>query len=359
MATAKDVAALAGVSTATVSYVLNGNAKVSPETRNKVLQVVRELGYKPNFVARNLRVKRTNIVGLIVTNLDDPMYAQLARSAEDAAARRGLTLMLANSSNDPAMERRHIELLRAQQVDGIVLAPCVSDYAHLDSLVEEAYPVVALGRSVPGQEIPAVTADNEAAAFLATSHLIEHGYESVGVLLPLSGTELSLSRLEGHKRALAEAGLPFISEHCLDGESSLKGGVAAAQKMLASPNRPRAIVAHSSLMAIAVLQVMQEMGLRAPEDVAIIGFGEFPWSRITQPPLTTIAQPTQSLGATAVNLVADLASGAKSVEPVQLPCRMILRQSCGCHVSYRTTSQSAATDETSVKGTQRKPKAAK
>lgn len=332
MTTLKDIASRAGVSTATVSCVLNNTRFVSHGLRARVMAVVEETNYRPNRLARSLRLKRTNTIGLIVTNVLNPFYTEIARAVEDRAGQLGLTVVLCNSDDRAEKERQYAELMRDKQVDGLLIAPALGDHSYLRSLLDDDYPLVLVNRTVPDLAVSTVTVDNERAAYMATQHLAEHGHSRIGALLANSGSQLSNVRRRGYERALAEHGLPVSNALAADGLSTLEGGLAVTKQLLRSEDPPTAIVSLSTLMTIGALRAFREMGVRCPEEVALVGFGETLWNPIADPPVSSIAQPARDIGAGAVDLLESLIARNHAGEPVSrvLSCQLIPRRSCGC-----------------------------
>jgi LacI family transcriptional regulator len=315
--TRNDVAAHAGVSTAVVSYVVNeGPRKVAPETRERVLEAIRVLGYRPNATARALRMGTTRTFGLITPDGGNPLFAELAKAIDKEAAARGYVVLQTSADGDPETERGKIAELLARRVSGLVLVAPTDDPALEDAEV----PVIAINRVLP--TVSSVRPAYREGARLGVEHLISHGHEVVGLVIGGAGHP---ERELGWRDAIAAAGLP---EGPIARTSfSREGGYAAARDLLRAAPRPTAIFASSDLQAIGVLRALHESGLRVPEDVAVAAFDGTPETEYTWPPLTVVRQPLEHLAREAVRR---LIEGEGVVEALTLPTELILRRSCGC-----------------------------
>lgn len=336
MPTVQDVARHAGVSVATVSYVLNGTRFVSAGLRERVLAAVRELHYEPNAAARTLRSNRSHTLGLILPDLRNPFFTETVRGVEDVAEGHGYTVLLANSDEDPQREATHLRVLRAKHVDGLILAPAGGAYPELDELVDMGFPLVLLDREVAGLGTSVVMLDNEAAARAAVDHLIRLGHERVGMIAGRPPISSTVDRQRGYRRALDEAGLAFDEQLVATGGSTIDGGKAAATILLEQPSPPTAIFSANNLMTIGAVMAIERHGLAVPGDVALVGFDDFPWADVFRPRLTTVAQPLYELGRTAAELVLKQLSGVgHDPERVLLPGTLVVRDSSGARAWQR------------------------
>jgi LacI family transcriptional regulator len=328
VATVQDVARRAGVSTATVSYALNGTRFVSDALRERVLSAARELQYEPNAAARTLRSNRSATIGLLIADLRNPFFTEVLRGVEDTAQARGYTVILANSDEDIVRETASLRVLRARHVDGLILAPAAGRHPQLEQLVRSHFPMVFLDRDIPGLRVPAVMLDNKAAAHVAVRHLIAAGHRHIGMIAGRPSITSTIERQAGYRQALLEAGIPMDSSLVKTGGSSIDGGAAAAAELLERRPRPTALFVANNLMTVGALTVIERHGLRIPQDVALVGFDDFPWAEVLKPRLTTIAQPHYALGCRAAELLFEQLSGF-TAQPrrVLLPGELILRDS--------------------------------
>jgi LacI family transcriptional regulator len=331
LVTTRDVARLAGVSSSTVSHVLNGTRFVSDDVRRRVLGAVQNLGYEPNGVARSLKVNRSMTIGLIISDIGNPFFTAIVRGVEDAAQANGYVLVLCNSNEDHVREAMHLRALRAKRLDGLILAPAGEAHDYLRDTVRAHFPLVFLNRDVAGIDAPAVLLDNETAAFEATNHLLSLGHRRIGMIggRPLAST--SSERARGYGRALREAGVPADERLLVSGGSEVEGGCAAALALRALEPRPTAIFAGNNQMTIGALGAIQARGLRVPEDLALLGFDDFAWADVFRPRLSTVAQPTYELGSTSANVLFKIMADPTAEVPRRtlLPGRLVIRDSCG------------------------------
>ncbi|WP_307073095.1 LacI family DNA-binding transcriptional regulator [Arthrobacter pascens] len=325
--TRKDVARYAGVSTAVVSYVVNGGPKrVAPATEAKVQDAIRVLGYRPNAAARALKLGSSETLGLIVPDNSNPFFSLLAHAVEDAAADLGYALVLTNSDGNLAKERRNIRNLAARQVDGVLLASVLFE-PDLDDLEKADIPSVLMNHGREAAGFNSIGVDLAAGARIAVEHLIGHGHTRIGLAM---GTNVS-GEVDGRERgwleALRDAGVP--EGQIVHGEFTRPGGHLAGQRLIASANRPTAIFASSDMQAIGILRAVREAGLTVPGDIALASFDGSVESEYSWPALTTVEQPVRAMAEAAVAALV----GAGRGEPAQhriFPTQLRVRQSCGC-----------------------------
>lgn len=325
--TRKDVARFAGVSTAVVSYVVNGGPKkVAPATEAKVQDAIRVLGYRPNAAARALKLGSTETIGLVIPDNGNPFFALLAHAVEDAAAELGYTLLLTNSDGNLGKERRNIRNLAARQVDGVVLSSVLMepDLAELESA---EIPAVLLNHSADAPGFNSVGVDLEAGARSAVEHLISHGHSSIALAMGTNTGNFLDGREQGWLAALASAGLP--EGPIIRSPFTREGGYLAGRRLLASASKPTAIFASSDLQAIGILRALHEAGISVPEDIAMASFDGSAEAEYSWPPLTTVKQPAKAMAEAAVRaLIGD--SRSQDFEHLIFPTELQIRRSCGC-----------------------------
>jgi LacI family transcriptional regulator len=325
--TRKDVARYAGVSTAVVSYVVNGGPKkVAPATEAKVQDAIRVLGYRPNAAARALKLGSSETLGLIVPDNSNPFFSLFAHAVEDAAAALGYALVLSNSDGNLAKERRNIRNLAARQVDGVLLASVLFE-PDLEVLETAGIPSVLLNQERDAPGFNSIGVDLAAGARMAVEHLIGHGHRNIGLAI---GTNVS-NELDGREvgwlNALREAGLP--EGPTARSEFDRPGGYAAGKRLLASGNRPTAIFASSDMQGIGILRAIHEAGLTVPGDIALVSFDGSIESEYSWPALTTVAQPVRAMAESAVRSLVGEGRGRELQHRI-FPTELIIRQSCGC-----------------------------
>ncbi|TDW81348.1 LacI family DNA-binding transcriptional regulator [Kribbella sp. VKM Ac-2566] len=313
--TRNDVAEYAGVSTAVVSYVVNeGPRKVAPETRERVLDAIRALGYRPNATARALRMGTTRTFGLITPDGGNPLFAELAKAIDREAAARGYVVLQTSADGDPVTERAKIAELLTRQVSGLVLVAPTAD----PSLDDVEVPVIAINRVLP--TVSSVRPAYREGARAGVEHLVSHGHRVIGLVIGGAGHP---ERELGWRDALTAAGL--TEGPIARATFSREGGYRAAQTLLSA--EPTAIFASSDLQAIGVLRALHEAGVRVPEDVAVAAFDGTPETEYTWPPLTVVRQPVELVAREAVRRLID---GEDAMEALTVPTELILRRSCGC-----------------------------
>jgi LacI family transcriptional regulator len=326
--TRNDVAAHAGVTPSTVSYVINnGPRPVSAAARERVLKAIDELGYQPSDVARSLRTQRSMTLGLVIPNTANPFYAEVARAVEEVGFERGYTVFLCHSSHLPERERRYAELLRAKHVDGAIFHPTTADLGSLAVLSQAGIQVVVLERSVPGYHC--FVADERHGGYLATHHLLDLGHRRVGCIVRTGDMTSSAARVDGYRTALAEVGLPLDERLVAESDFGYAAGAAAAVRLLELPERPTALVTHNDIIAIGAIRAAADAGLRVPEDLAVVGYDDIAQAAYAVPSLTTIAYPKHRMGRAAAQLLLSLLAGEETIPPatVVLPVQLVARGS--------------------------------
>lgn len=325
--TRKDVARYAGVSTAVVSYVVNGGPKkVAPATEAKVQDAIRVLGYRPNAAARALKLGSSETLGLIVPDNSNPFFSLFAHAVEDAATALGYALVLSNSDGNLAKERRNIRNLAARQVDGVLLASVLFE-PDLEVLETAGIPSVLLNQERDAPGFNSIGVDLAAGARMAVEHLIGHGHTNIGLAIGTNVSNDLDGREVGWLNALREAGLP--EGPTARSEFDRPGGYAAGKRLLASGNRPTAIFASSDMQGIGILRAIHEAGLTVPGDIALVSFDGSIESEYSWPALTTVAQPVRAMAESAVRALV----GERRERELQhriFPTELIIRQSCGC-----------------------------
>jgi LacI family transcriptional regulator len=307
-ATVADVAARAGVSRATVSYAFTQPDRVSPELRRRVLEAADELGYVGNDAARRLRVGHSLALGLLVSSMSNPVYAEIAAGAEAEAAAHGRFILVANSEENPARERAYVNFFESQQVSGIVAAPVGDVPAELLGLRRRGTPFVLVGVAPWPHSYPAISGDNERGGHLAASHLLAQGRRR---LIFVGGAHPHVDlRLAGAERAVAESPAPASLEIIRVGVQTARIGEDVARALLGRPasGMPDGIVAGNDLLALGLLHGLIVGGIRVPEDLSLVGYDDIQFADFAIVPLTTIRHPSAALGASAVRILLGIES---------------------------------------------------
>jgi LacI family transcriptional regulator len=324
----KEVAAHAGVSVATVSRVLNDSPRVSEDARARVRAAVEALRYRPNAVARSLRTEATHTIGLIIGDILNPFFAELARAVEDEAREAGYTVVIGNADERPERQDHYVRTLLEQRVDGLLICPTAEVTPLVRDCVAAGGPLVFLDRTLPGLQVPSVRVDGTGAVRELIRHLRGLGHRRIAFI---SGPELlstGRERTQAYMDAMRAAGLEIREEYVEAGDFQAASGQAIAARFLDLPEPPEVIFAGDNLMALGALDEIRARGMRVPDDVALASFDDVAWFVHVDPPITAIAQPAGELGRRAVRVLLERVEG-RPVAPVVLPARLMKRRSCG------------------------------
>jgi LacI family transcriptional regulator len=327
--TINDVARHAGVSKSTVSHVINNTRFVEDETRQRVLQAIQEIGYRPSNVARSLTTQRTGTVGAIISDASNQFFGDVLRGAEDVLRPLGYGLVVCNTDEILEREAEYIDYLLRQRVDGIIAAATSQRWDVLSIADMMHTPVVYLDRAFEGLDGPYVGVDNRSGAYQGTRHLIEAGCGEIGILAGFQRLSTMRERLDGFLQAVLEAHLPLVEEWVVESPLSMEAGRQAAYKILSLPQRPRALFISNNFLSLGALLAIKELGLLCPEDIALVGFDDHPWTAVSRPPLTVVRQPARELGQQAARVLSTLIEEKPLSESrIVFPCELILRESC-------------------------------
>lgn len=332
MVTRDDVARLAGVSPATVSYVINnGPRPVAAETRDKVLRIIRQLDYHPSAVARNLRMQRTSTLGLVLPDTQNPYFSEVARGIETVAFENNYTVILCHSAYSLERELEYIDTLQMQRVAGVIFIPATANMDAYDKLVSYGVPTVVLDRFVVGHKVNAVVVDNFRGGYIATEHLIKLGHTRIGAIARPVELSHSQQRVQGYLAALKDYGIPIEEQLIASGGYWLENGRKAFNQLMQVNPRPTAIFAYNDIMAIGALRAAHQFGLSVPRDFSIVGFDDIPEADFTCPALTTVSQAKLNMGRRGAELLLRLVNGepvSTENEPM-LGVKLVVRESTG------------------------------
>lgn len=328
MASIYDVAKAAGTSIATVSRVLNGSNRVKDSTRRAVLRAVSDLDYHPNTLAQSLVRKETHTVALVVPDISNPFFPEMARGVEDMANQSGYNVILCNSDDNMQKEIEYCRVMRTRRVDGIIFGMVASETSPVKSLQKAGVPTVLVDRDPGNLSVDAVVTDNLQGGRVAAQHLAGLGHTRIACITgPLSVGSAS-ARLLGFREALEPRGL-FRSEYVVEGDFRRSGGHQGMKRLMELPEPPTAVFAGNDMMAIGAMMLLDELGLRVPQDVALVGYDDIMVAALTRPKLTTIAQPKYEMGWMAMDVLLKRIS-SKIQEPPQrvvLQPRLVVRES--------------------------------
>ena len=328
MTTIRDVARQAGVSTTTVSHVINGTRKVDPATAARVQTAVDELGYRPNALARSMRRGTTHTVGIVIPDIANPFFGDLARSLEDAMFAAGYSAIICNSDGDTRKEAQYIDVLLSKKVDGLLLIAASQPTEAMRHFAEAGPPTVIVDRELDEVEASQVIVENHRGGYLAGQHLLRLGHRDIGVIAGPGGLGTSARRLAGFRAALDEAGVNLESRRISQGDFRAASGRAAMDAWISNGSRPTAVFAENDLMAIGALSAAHAAGIHVPGSLSVVGFDGIHFGADVMPPLTTVAQSANDVARTAVELLFErLRDPAAAPRHVELPVSLIVRGS--------------------------------
>jgi len=331
MSSLKEVAKLANVSIATVSRVVSGAEYVSESTRKTVLKAVHKLDYKPNKVAQRLRSKSGNkkLIGLIVPDIQNPFYVDVVRGVEDMCYSNNFAVFMCNFAQDETKERLYLDLMKSEAVDGLILAPASEKDVEVIKLVKSGLPVVCVDRSLKEVDVDSVVVDNRNGAFSAVEFLINRGYKKIAYLGGLPNIPTTIQRQRGYTDALVKNGFKLNESFILTGDSKHISGKKMATELLEMDNPPDALFTGNNLITLGALEVIHNKGLKIPDDIAIIGFDDMPWSISLNPPLTAVSQPGYEIGRRAAAMLFNrIAEPERENVQLVLNTKLVIRDSC-------------------------------
>ena len=328
MPTVLDVAKRAGVAPITVSRVINNSGYISQETRMRVEEAVKELGYVPNTLARGLRSKQTKTLALVVTDITNPYFTLMARGVEDAAAASDYTVIYCNTDESEEKEEKYVNILAQRQVDGVLLVPACGNVKTLKFLLSNEINVVALDRRISGVKIDSVRSDSEDGAYCLVKLLIGLGHKRIAMITGRKDVSTAVDRVSGYRRALAEFGLGD-HEQVYYGEYNQESGYKFTEQAMLQSLKPTAIFGANNFIAIGIIKALRDLKVDVPGDVSVVAFDDFPESMLGSPFLTFVQQPAYEMGRTATELLLKRISGELTggIQKLVLPTKVIERGS--------------------------------
>ena len=303
--TISDVAELAGVSYQTVSRVTNNNPNVSAATRQRVQEIIAETGYRPSNIARSLVTARTATIGLVVPDISNPFFSAIAQGADQVASEQGYGILLCNTGEDASREIEVLNLLHERTVDGVIVCGSRQEDAPLKQALSQFNAVVLVNRRLEGEVIPAVLVDDASGGTMITEHLLQMGHRAIGFVAGPVASYSGSQRLQGYKKALANAGIEFQSrwvQHCLP---TTADGEEATHSLLSSNPELSALFCFNDLVALGALRECAALGRRVPADTAVAGFDDIMLAGVVSPALTTCHVPRVEIGCLAVSMLLD------------------------------------------------------
>lgn len=337
--TIKDIAQAAKISPSAVSLVMNNRPGVSQKTRSMVLRIAEALNYIPNNAARSLVIKHSHTIGLIISDITDPFYPELAKGIEEKANSRGYSIILCNTGGRIDNEYQCIINLMSRRVDGIILSTVLCDDHNLDILMEDEFPFILVNKilmnHVQSDQIDHVVVDNYAGGYKAIEHLYKIGHDRIAILTGVPKSSTIIARTEGAYDAIRDYGIKFNEKFKIRCDYSMQKAFNAAKKLLRYKTYPTAFFAEDDNMALGVREAVLSLGLRIPEDVAIIGFDDINISSLAGIELTTVSHKKYAMGTIATGILVDKIEGKmpRMVNKVVLDAELIARKTCGYHLN--------------------------
>jgi DNA-binding LacI/PurR family transcriptional regulator len=341
----EDVARLAQVSISTVSRVINEPELVREATRKRVQEAIQTLRYQPSRVARRLRVESgwANLVGLIIPDIQNPFFADVARGVEDVAQQHGYTVFLGNSDEDALKERRYLDVMVAESVDGIIVPPISENDLTVAELARTGLPIVCVDRRLARVTVDTIVVDNVRGAHEAVDHLIRLGHQRIGFIEGKPELSTSKERLQGYRQALEEHGIALDPSLIREGDSRQPSGHRLTLELLELHEPPTALLVGNNLMTLGALEAINARGVRIPDDLALISYDDMPWAMAFNPPLTAVRQPGYEVGRRAMEvLLRRFHEPSRSTTLLTLQPELIVRKSCGAGLKTRKSTTACA-----------------
>jgi DNA-binding LacI/PurR family transcriptional regulator len=304
-ATIYDIAKEAGVSIATVSKVINGKGRISAETRSAVFTIMERLDFQPSVIASALTGKKTFTLGLLVPDISNPFFAEIARAIEDQGHQLGYSVVMCNTDNKDVKVERYISLLLQKSVDGIIIATGIEKKEIIEQLLARGLPIVLIARELPMIAVDTVVVDDYVGGCMAANHLLQLGHTEIAILSESHKVSSSRERVRGFKQTMSDAGHDFNEQWLKVCDYRVEDGKNKTMELLQENILPSAIFACNDMLAVGALQAAKELKIRVPKELSIISFDNTILSSVTNPPLTTIAQPMEQLGKLAVDLIVE------------------------------------------------------
>ncbi|CAG5016965.1 HTH-type transcriptional repressor CytR [Dyadobacter sp. CECT 9275] len=328
----KEVADKAGVSTATVSRVINSKTVVKGETELRVQKVIKQLGYRPNRVAQRLRTTNgaSKLIGLLIPDIQNPFYVDVIRGIEQYAYARNFAIVIGNFSQNEERQKFYIDILKSESVDAFIVAPFPGMNDYVKELVEEGYAVVCIDRGLSNMDLDVVKVDNYQGAFDAVEHLVKVGHRRIGFISGNMQIPTTLERVSGYEAALTKNGIAIDREIIVGRNSDHTSGVELTAQLLDLPHPPTAIFTSNNLLTLGALETIHSRGLKIPEEIAILGFDDMYWSTSLNPPLTAVRQSGFEIGRITIDLLYQrIMEPARPYVSIVLKTELMVRTSCG------------------------------
>jgi LacI family transcriptional regulator len=335
--TIRDIARMARVSHMTVSRVLNNDPRVREETRKRILELVNKVNYRPDGRARTFVSKKSNLIGLVVSDISNPFYAELARGIEDKAHEQGYNVIFCSTDNKPERMETYVHLMMDAGVDGFIFSSSRLHEPVVEKLIDEHFPLVLVNRKLKGEGFNYIVLNNRQGAYEITEHLINLGYRKIAIITGTPTLSTGLDRLKGYQQALRDHGIDFNNNYVIQGPFTRETGYEGTKGLLTMKDRPEAIFGGNDYIAMGVIDAVEELGLHIPEDIAVVGFDDTEFASNQRIRLTTVSQRRYEMGNLGVQILIDYIERKETdyTHKVILEPHLIIRESCGQKLRQR------------------------
>ncbi len=329
----KEIAKQSGVSVATVSRVLNHPESVAPKTKERVLKLIDEMGYKPNWFARGLNFNKTYTIGLLIPNILNPAYVEIAKGEEEVAKQKGYTTLLCITEGEIKKEKKYVQTLIDRRIDGMILVSSMLEDDDIKEIKSQGIAIVLIGENNGNSKEPIIRIDCRSAAYHAVKHLLDCGYREIAMIYGETPEMENRNKVEGYEMALKEAGIPVNPSYIVREENTIEGGYVGARKLTGLPKPPRAVFTSSDLLAFGVIEATRDLNLLVPEQLAVMGFDNIRMSNLMEPKLSTVSKPLHRMGLSGARLLFDVMESKNDEElamkEIVLQSKLKIRKSCG------------------------------
>jgi LacI family transcriptional regulator len=335
--TIRDIAKMAKVSHMTVSRALNNDPRVREETKKRILELANKLNYRPDARARTFVSRKSNLIGLVVSDISNPFYAELARGIEDKAHEGGYNVIFCSTDNKPERIETYVDLMLDAGVDGFIFASSRLHEPVVEKLIDERFPLVLVNRKLKGEAYNYVVLNNLQGAYEVTQHLINLGYRKIAIITGTSNLSTGFDRLKGYQHALRDHGIEVNENYVIQGPFTRETGYEGAKQLLTMKKRPEAIFGGNDYIAMGVIDAVEELGVRIPEDIAVVGFDDTEFASNQRIRLTTVSQRKYDMGNLGVQILIDYIERKETdyTHRVILEPRLVVRESCGQRLRER------------------------
>jgi LacI family transcriptional regulator len=341
--TMRDIAKMAKVSHMTVSRALNNDPRIREETKKKILDLANKLNYRRDARARAFVTKKSNLIGLVVSDISNPFYAELARGIEDKAHEEGYNVIFCSTDNKPERMDTYVHLMMEAGVDGLIFASARLHEPIVEKLIDEHFPLVLVNRKLRGETFNYVVLNNTQGAHEITEHLINLGYRKIAIITGTSNLSTGLDRLKGYQQALKDHLIEFNENYVIQGSFTRETGYEGAKQLLTMEDRPQAIFGGNDYIAMGVIDAVEELGVHIPRDIALVGFDDTEFTSNQRIRLTTVSQRKYEMGNLGVQILIDYIERKEAdyIHKVILEPRLIIRESCGQKLRGKRKSKRA------------------